>query len=73
MLRNDPPPGTRVLFLRTVQGVPRLTRGSLERRGGYHRDLAGDVFSVRVSAAGEVRTMRVRRDDIVAEDEWRGE
>lgn len=71
MLRNDPPPGTRVLFLRTVQGVPRHTRGSLVTRGGYHRDLAGDVFSVRV--AGVEQAIRVRRDEIVAEDEWGGE
>ena len=71
MLRNDPPPGTRVLFLRTVQGVARHTRGSLEKRGGYQRDLGGDVFSVRV--AGVEQAIRVRRDQIVAEDEWRGE
>ena len=71
MLRNDPPPGTSVVFLRTVEGVSRHTRGSVEKHGGYDRDQAGDLFSVRV--AGVQLPIRVRRDDIVAEDEWRGE
>lgn len=71
MLRNDPPPGTSVLFLRTVHGVPRLTRGSLVERGGYRRDQNSDLFSVAVPHL-ELQ-IRVRREDIVAEDEWRGE
>ena len=60
MLRNDPPPKTRVRFLRKVGNVPVGAIGHLYERGRHETDRAGDKFTIEYR--GE--RMTVRRDEI---------
>jgi hypothetical protein len=64
MLDNDPPPGTKVYFVRQLQkGIRTLEAyqtATLEARGGYRIENPDDLF--RVNYGGEVFT--VRRDEI---------
>ena len=60
MLKNDPPPATRVRFLRAVRNVPSGAIGQLYERGRHAIDRPGDEFTI------EYRGDRitVRRDEI---------
>jgi len=66
MLKDDPPPGTRVRFLREVRKASRGSIGKLVRpRRVYLTENSEDEFEVEFG--GEV--IIVRRSDIV-EAEW---
>jgi hypothetical protein len=61
MLANDPPPGTKVRFLREVRTARRSDIGKLVRPlQKYWVDRPDDEFEVDVGGV----VLRVRRDDI---------
>ena len=61
MLRNDPPPGSRVMFKRAIgRDVQRGAIGYLKERGGHERDRPDDRFLVEYGGI----TYSVRRADI---------
>ena len=60
MLKNDPPPGTKVRLVREVRKIRARETGTLVRKGNYLTVRASDEFVVDVN--GEQVT--VRRDEI---------
>jgi hypothetical protein len=60
MLKNDPPPGTKVRLVREVRKIRARETGTLVQKGNYLTERASDEFLVDVN--GEQVT--VRRDEI---------